>query len=182
MIWIGFRAGEGLETGCLHLGFYLASWGMYRGSSKLLGPSAHYLIRMIQAVADAEPELWSIDVDTYSDDNIARLIDFRGVVRQSFDHKISATLITKMMLGVFGNVPALDSVFQRGTGRRSFDEPTLQWVKAFYDIHRTEIEGLRPFTMDFNSGRETSRLYTRAKVIDMVGFAAGRRGERIYVR
>jgi len=175
------RTGEGLETGCLHLGFYLASWGMYRGSSKLLSRSAHYLVRMVRAVADAEPELWAIDVNTYSDENIARLIDFREVVRHSFDHELSATLITKMMLGIFGNVPALDTVFQRGTGRRSFDEPTLKWVKAFYDIHRTEIDRLRPKTLDFNSGRPTGRLYTRAKVIDRIGFAAGRCGERIFI-
>lgn len=28
---------DGLQLYCLHLGFYLASWGMYRGSTVLLG-------------------------------------------------------------------------------------------------------------------------------------------------
>lgn len=62
------RSGDGLQTGCMQLGFYLASWGMYRGSSKLLGKSARHLMPMIRAVANAEPELWTIDVDnSYSD-------------------------------------------------------------------------------------------------------------------
>lgn len=175
------RSGDGLQTGCMQLGFYLASWGMYRGSSKLLGKSAHYLVPMVTAVADAEPELWTVDVDGYDDENIARLIDFRGRVRRSFGHSVSATLITKIMLGVFGNVPALDSFFYRATRRNSFDESTLRWVKEFYDAHATEIDGLRPKTLDFDSGTPTSRDYTRAKVIDMIGFSAGWHGESIDV-
>jgi hypothetical protein len=173
------RSGDGLQTGCMQLGFYLASWGMYRGSSKLLGKSARYLMPMIQAVAAAEPELWTIDVHSYTDENLARLIDFRGKVRKSFDHQISATLITKIMLGIFGNVPALDSYFYRGTARNSFDEPTLHWVKSFYDAHRAEVDELRPMTLDFETGELTERRYTRAKVIDMIGFSAGWHKERI---
>lgn len=173
------RTGAGLENGCMHLGFYLASWGMYRGSSKLLNKSARYLVPMVTAVAEAEPELWSIDVNTYTDDNIARLIAFRDKVRRAFEHDISATLITKIMLGVFGNTPALDRYFLIGTGRSSFDVKTLRWVKTFYELHRAEIEGLRPFTLDFQTGQPTSRRYTSAKVIDMVGFTAGFLGERI---
>lgn len=173
------RSGEGLQAECMQLGFYLASWGMYRGSSELLRKSARYLVPMVQAVAAAEPELWAIDVDAYSDDNIARLIDFRGRVRGAFDHRISATLITKIMLGVFGNVPALDDNFRKGTGKSSFDEPTLRWVKTFYELHAKEIDELRRFTVDFESGFPTGYRYTQAKVIDMIGFQAGRSGESL---
>jgi len=36
---------DNVQLSCLHLGFYLASWGMFRGSTELLQKSARYLIR-----------------------------------------------------------------------------------------------------------------------------------------
>ncbi len=34
----------GMEVSCLHLGFYLASWGMLRGSAELLQRSVRHLV------------------------------------------------------------------------------------------------------------------------------------------
>jgi hypothetical protein len=52
-----------LLTSCLHLGFYLASWGMYRGSTQLLQKSLRHLIPAIEEIARTEPDKWEIDAD-----------------------------------------------------------------------------------------------------------------------
>ena len=42
----------GMEVSCLQLGFYLASWGMLRGSAELLQRSARHLVPLVETVAD----------------------------------------------------------------------------------------------------------------------------------
>src|SRR5438128_2716098 len=61
-------ADTSLQTSCLQLGFYLASWGMLRGSSVLLRRSVKHLAPVIQVIATAPPKLWTADANDYSDD------------------------------------------------------------------------------------------------------------------
>jgi hypothetical protein len=41
------------QLSCLQLGFYLASWGMLRGSTDLLQRSVKHLVPLIETIADA---------------------------------------------------------------------------------------------------------------------------------
>jgi len=54
---------ERVQLSCLHLGFYLASRGMFRGSTELLQKSARYLIPTIEAIARTDISFWEIDAD-----------------------------------------------------------------------------------------------------------------------
>jgi hypothetical protein len=67
---IELASGENKQNSCLQLGFYLASWGMYRGSSQLLQESAKSLERVIQVIADSDTALFNIDVDRYDRNSI----------------------------------------------------------------------------------------------------------------
>jgi hypothetical protein len=58
---------KNMELSCLHLGFYLASWGMYRGSTKLLKHSVRHLVPVIEFISSAPGALWTIDCNCYSD-------------------------------------------------------------------------------------------------------------------
>src|SRR6266566_8688564 len=60
--------GDRLELSCLHLGFYLASWGMMRGS--LRRRSLQELVPVVQAIADESPASWELDVPSYSETGI----------------------------------------------------------------------------------------------------------------
>ncbi len=51
-----------LQLSCLHLSFYLASWGMLRGSAELLQKSARYLIAVLEVIAGADRSLWDKDL------------------------------------------------------------------------------------------------------------------------
>ena len=63
-----------IEKSCLVLGFYLASWGMYRGSSFLLQHSVHHLKPTILYINSLDKSVWNIDVDKYDDKNIEQII------------------------------------------------------------------------------------------------------------
>jgi hypothetical protein len=131
-------------------------------------------------LAAADSALWDIDVDRYSLENLCRLDGCAGAIRDALrdgDRRASATLVTKVMLGVFGSVPAFDQYFERGTGIR-WGRGALRRVAELYDKNRVVINGLHIPTRDFATGGLTSRPYPKAKLIDMVGFVQGQRHSR----
>lgn len=164
----------GMEASCLHLGFYLASWGMLRGSSELLQRSVRHLVPLVEAIAESPAELWDLDLNDYDAAGIDLVYRTALEVRRALRPvEASDILVTKVMLGVFGCVPAFDTYFKRGFGVSTFSAGSLRRVGAFYREHSAIIDGLREPTLDFASGRPTARLYTRAKVVDMVFFING---------
>ncbi len=164
---------ESLELSCLHLGFYLASWGMLRGSSPLLGRSVRHYIHVVEAIVGAPPDIWDVDAHAYDESSIDLILDVRGSLRSSFNDPSSDILITKVMLGVFGCVPAFDTQFKRGFDVWTFGRGSLKRIGEFYSEHAQIIDRHREHTIDFRSGGRTQWRYTRAKVIDMIFFIEG---------
>ena len=164
-----------IQDSCFQLGFYLASWGMFRGSSFLLEKSIKYFEDAIRLIARYNSKIWSVDVDKYTSTNMRLLIDFKKGLKDSLagDRKPSDTLVTKIMLGVFGNTPALDRNFRAAFGVGTFNENMLRTISDFYFQNQTEIDQTVIPTLDFMKGEETARKYTKAKIIDMVGFIEG---------
>jgi hypothetical protein len=167
-----------MELSCLHVAFYLASWGMFRPSSFLLQKSVKFYEPLIREIAKTKKELWKIDVNSYDDKSIETLLGFgkRVVVSLSLGKDVKRdTLVTKIMLGVFGNVPAFDSNFKRGFGKYIFGERSLKVLKKFYELNKSTFENQHIYTIDFTTGKRTGFLYTNSKLIDMVGFVEGLR-------
>jgi hypothetical protein len=173
-----------IEKSCLTLGFYLASWGMFRGSSFLLQKSAKHFERTVDYVANLDRSVWEIDVDTYTDQNIQKIISIYGDVKDLLIDNANAdlTLITKVLLGVFGFVPAFDNYFSETfrrisngqCGFRRVNTKSLTFIQSFYEANQLTIDNLsnRTFTTDFMTGKKTARTYPKAKIIDMYGFMA----------
>jgi hypothetical protein len=161
-----------LQISCLQLGFYLASWGMLRGSTELLQKSARHLIPVIGAIASSDAALWDIDAHRYTESNIERLLAQAAAIRQA-NRGMSDILVTKIMLGVFGSVPAFDTNFKRGFHVATFGANSLGKIRYFYEKNASMLDMYRVPTFDFASGLPTKRLYTRAKVIDMAFFIEG---------
>src|SRR2546427_161189 len=127
-----------LQLSCLHLGFYLASWGMLRGSAELLQKSGRYLIAVIEVIAGADGSLWELDAHCHTESNIRRLLDLGRMIRQAHSEvhsEMSDILVTKIMLGVFGSVPAFDTNFRRGFQVTTFGPKALRRIGAFYQAH-----------------------------------------------
>ncbi|EAJ5698279.1 hypothetical protein L8648_000947 [Campylobacter lari] len=107
----------------LMLSFYLASWGMYRGSSFLL----HYDYQIYKTMLK---EL--LDINLWDKHDWSQIIKANKIIEETLllyknnkenenneedknnKNKISNTLITKILLGIFGCTPAYDRFFVNG--------------------------------------------------------------------
>lgn len=166
-----------IQDSCLQLGFYLASFGMMRGSSFLLEKSARNLIDTIEVISESEPILWEIDVPDYNEKNINLLLETKKNIVDALGKKNnpSDTLVSKIMLGVYGNVPAYDQFFKKSLGVNTFNNDSLMKIKDFYLKNKDEIDCIKIKTLDFLTGKETPNKYSKAKIIDMYGFIDGKR-------
>jgi len=173
-----------VEKSCLALGFYLASWGMLRGSGFLLQRSYKYYEKLILYVAKQQKEkeyLWNIDVNSYPE-NYEQLQTIYEEIKEIVIEPAKAhlTIITKIMLGVYGFVPAYDSYFIKtfnnlSKGKTSFNKFSKQSLEAIYQFyieHRSEIDKLSNdiHVLNFDGKFDDNNHYTRAKIIDMYGF------------
>lgn len=113
------------DHAALQLAFYLASWGMYRGSSFLLRHSYTVHRGVIDLIAQPRfTALWQTDFGAKETDRelvptICELIDgikqtYRPFAPASRSAQPTDTLITKVVLGTFGCLPACDRYFVDG--------------------------------------------------------------------
>ncbi len=161
----------------LHLGFYLASWGMLRGSSNLLECGIEFFEKLTEKIKNIGNLKDSADVDKFKNayEEIEAFLETRRCNNdnkccrketEKCSHKeskenscekcirVSAThtLVTKIMLGVYGNFPALDDNFKKalvhyGTGisgnkcdKDSKDECIEDLWKKVEDIYYLKID------------------------------------------
>lgn len=175
---------QDVEKSCLVIGFYLASWGMYRGSSFLLrDKSVKHFEKLVDYIHQCDKEYWNIDVDKYDNSNIETIIKIYNDVKERVipNNETHLTLVTKILLGVFGFIPAFDDKFcttfrilyANKCGFRVVNEKSLNVIKSFYVDNDAVIDQLSQATKtkEFYSGQETNRNYTKAKIIDMFGFS-----------
>ena len=175
---------KNIQLSCLQLGFYLASWGMYRGSTFLLQKSVKIFEPLIKYITSDECDVWGIDVDKYTDENINKLIICGERIVEELKirekQKNTDTLVTKIMLGVFGNVPAFDSYFRNGSKLGAFNKYSLEEISRFYDKHSKTIsdKAIKIKTFEYHSGKASNRSYTKAKIIDMIFFIEGYKNDK----
>ena len=173
-----------MEKSCLIVGFYLASWGMFRGRSSLLQRSVKHYEALVEFIAGQPRETWEIDVDSYNAEKVDQLLWLYDEVRNRLLDRSSAhlTLVTKVLLGVFGVTPAFDRFFGDafrgivpGAGFRTFGKKSVMQIRFFYEENSSIIDKIANETrvLDFKSGSPTQLVYPKAKIIDMYGFILG---------
>lgn len=176
-----------IKSSCLHLGFYLASWGMYRGSGWLLKTSVKIFERLLYRIGKLNDSYWVIDVDSYyKDDNIELIMNTAEIIKESFleinsKYIPSETLITKIMAGVFGSVPAYDNFFNIGLFSKQsqpLNNKSLKFIEQFYNLYKVAIDSEKIHTLDYYTGNLTKFFYSKAKIIDMVCWIEGLNNSR----
>jgi hypothetical protein len=107
------------EHAALHLAFYLASWGMYRGSCWLLQYDFTVHLHVVDClVAPASRPLWNHEFGSGEGDaeRVPVILDAVERVRRAYQKTDEPTnlLITKVLLGTLGCIPAFDQFFTDG--------------------------------------------------------------------
>ena len=164
----------------LQLAFYLASWGMYRGSSFLLQKDYKIHIPVVkELLKDKYDSLFGIQcVELRKEANQLLLSEIskwmetyyesvRKTVKETdVKNKVSSTLITKVLMGTFGCVPAYDRYFIDGVKDQkvstgNYNLSSLLKLVDFYEENYSELEQAR-------SKMEVCGLpYPQMKVLDM---------------
>lgn len=186
------KSEDNMQMSCLQIGFFLASWGMFRGKSHL-GQEANvsHFMELVEEVsswhgAHELVRIWKTDVDDYDKPETCDLLNkcyakIQGKLVCTSSQE-SRVLVTKAMLGIFGCVPAFDKYFSGVFGNlsskngRAFNCDALTNIVEFYKKHFEIINGLAEATksFDFQTREKTGRCYTKAKIIDMIGFQKGK--------
>lgn len=164
---------------CLHLAWYLASWGMLRNS--FLAQHDHLIHRRAIAVL-LEPRwerLWAADAETLSQPKQAAQVEQLGNELNraygeaaNLDRDISDTLVTKILLGTLGCTPAYDRYFK--TAARSYGRGLAQFggrsVCALARLYLANQERFEPLRANCSAeGVE----YPPMKMLDMCFFMDG---------
>ena len=118
---------------------------MLRGSSKY--KSLKHFAPVIEVIASTPATIWEIDTHGYSEEVIATILDLARSIRAAFPHRASDILVSKIMLGVFGCIPAFDTYFMKGFRVSSLNAKALSQVGSFYLRNAELIEQhTRPYS------------------------------------
>lgn len=151
---------QAIDHLALHLAFYLASWGMYRGSSFLLQKDYKVHIPVVKIIQEKkyDPLVGICAKDLCKEQNLALLEDIGERICECYaaegpaiDGKVNAasdTLITKILLGTLGCVPAYDRYYKESVKKYhissgKYNSGSVYRVAKFYCDHEDEFERLR---------------------------------------
>lgn len=182
-----FSSSRQSEIQVLELAFYLASWGMYRGSSGLL--QKNHLIhkgavdivfsntyQKLKCNKTTEIKKENIKVILSVKDELARhysSIKFTKGADKPKPISPTDTLLSKIMLGTLGCVPAYDRYFIAGLKEtkmenKDFTEASLYELFAFVDENKSELDQAQKLIK-----AKTKRHYPIMKILDMYFWQIG---------
>ena len=171
----------------IHLAFYLASWGMYRGSSFLLQKDYKIHEEAVKEIIKEEYDsLVAIKFNEFNDKNLEKMENLNSFLRNHYrkvsqkdeNDKISDILITKILLGTLGCVPAYDQYFTKGFKKFNrlgsfsnkegkLNEKSILRLAEFYKKYEKELEEKRKdFKIKINN-KNVENKYPQMKVLDM---------------
>jgi len=155
----------------LHLGFYLASWGMYRGSSKLL--ERDYLVH-VDAVKIIK-KYWFLRCDLEHEvalHNLKKILnlieELSSYYKTTHDVTPTDTLISKIILGTLGCLPAFDRFFVDGVKKQG---------NTFKTLKKKSLKGLFTFVesnqLELKNIQKLHPQYPIMKIVDMYFWQIG---------
>jgi len=164
----------------LHLAFYLASWGMYRGSSFLLQKDYKVLSPIVEEILKSEYDcLFGVACADLREPGVQEqltklyddIADYFWPIRNEVAGRkvassVSPVLITKILMGTLGCVPAYDRFFQDGVATykvttREYSPESVRRLVDFYEEHNDRLEEVR------RGMRVGDLIYPQMKLLDM---------------
>ena len=161
---------------CLHLAWYLASWGMLRNSF-LMQKDYKIHADVVRLIYQPEwDDLWDLSPEKLSQEYYAdRIMKLSESITEAYVASGAGipteTLLTKILLGTVGCVPAYDRYFKKAladtcAASQVFSAKSIRTLGNLYLDHEDELEKLRKHC--------GSRIeYPAAKILDMCFFGYG---------
>ena len=128
-----------LDLASLNLAFYLASWGMYRGSSNLLQKDYKIHTELIKTLLKKLAYLWDETITWEQLDKANKIVKLHY---QDNGVTPTDTLITKVLMGIFGCVPAYDRYFI--IGLKQYNKTHDEHISQSYN--KNSFENLKKLT------------------------------------
>jgi hypothetical protein len=175
------------EELAFRLAFYLASWGMYRGSSGLLQKNHRVHLAAVEIIKSAkyndlrcsenkEVQVSNIDMVMNLKDE---LTTHYGSIKYSRggndDLKIAATdtLISKIILGCFGCIPAYDQFFLKagklkGLKGKKINEKSLEQLFSYTFSLKNELLEIQSYILE-----KHDKHYPIMKIVDVYFWQLG---------
>jgi hypothetical protein len=181
-----FSENNTIENKALHLAFYLASWGMYRGSSGLLQKNHTIHINAVKIIL--EPACNSLKCNS---SNAITIKDIDAIMvlkkalsnyyedipftRNNGEFKITPTdtLISKILLGTLGCVPAYDRFFIDGLKASKIKDATFSAssLKILFNFIHHNLDELHFYQKIIYT--KTKYHYPLMKLVDMYFWQIG---------
>lgn len=185
-----------LDHATLHLGFFLASWGMLRGSSFLLQKDYKFYAPIIETLIDSKYDgLWNFNFSEELEKQNFDLLfvlkeDLRQVIIQNNHDSKKPTdlLITKIIMATMGCVPAYDRYFKDGLknwlkkkigpkkSKKNFSNFSKDSFKNLLDLSREDKELKKVYT-ELCLIKETNIKYPPMKLLDLYFWLEGQPSE-----
>lgn len=164
----------------LHLGFYLASWGMLRGSSGLSKCDYKVHAPVVKTILGYS-DLFGKDLQDFLNAQTRErfetlrkdVVEYCRQFCNAKDYKASDTLVSKIILGTFGITPAYDRYFKKsvidyGITTGTYNIQSLEKLADYFSSHHAAEVAEMTKTM-----QKQFPLYTRARVIDALLYTIG---------
>lgn len=180
---------EGRDQAALQLGFFLASWGMYRGSAFIRQYSYTANFGAVDALLLPEFSiLWERDFGSEDADFelVPLILCLSDAIRSSYQifaeqagsSGASDTLVSKVLLGTLGCLPAYDRYFAAGfkaAGFRGseFNSVSVHKILIFCQLHRDALRRSQSVIE-----RQSGLRYPFMKLADMYFWQLGWELER----
>ena len=177
-----------IEEGALHLAFYLASWGMYRGASFLLWKDFKLHIPVVRKiVSNRYSVLHDLSFDSLSETQptFPLLLELVGSIKDIYRREVdkvdgrpkainvTETLVTKILLGTIACTPAYDRFVVAGMRADGVSYSILneRHLLALYEFFRANRATFRRLSAAL---RENRLRYPPMKLVDMYFWERGR--------
>lgn len=173
------RNKDNTEYLALHLTGYLSSWGMYRGSSDLLREYCYLIHKNLIPLLYSPKYLPLFNINKTNFEHHLPLITsaysdiekfYNCLKSNNKQFRASETLITKIMLGVYGCVPAYDRFLCEGLKHYGIQRSGTNKFKSLNDW----LSKNRDFVSDVLAyGKANFNNYPFMKLVDMYFWELG---------
>ncbi len=170
-----------LEKAALHLAFYLASWGMYRGDTFLRQYDHSVYKGLIIVLLKGYSNFFDKDFVDWKDlerakNDIAK--HFKDLKRKDkkYKNEPTETLITKILMGIFGCVPAYDRFVKIALQEYNREHPHKRICQTFNYV---SYKALKDWWKQYNCSEQhylkgSTITYPPTKLVDVYFWSVGK--------